>query len=151
MKRPSLLSTALALVALVALVAAGGILATHAHRGDDARAATTTIAPVPPGTAAMRAYRNPETGALEVGAPPSASATGALDPELQNALRRDGEGLVEKHHADGAVSIDLEGRFQSVTVLKRGPNGNTVVCTDNVRDTERALHAPQDPSTLEVK
>src|ERR1051325_9939895 len=34
------------------------------------------------------------------------------------------EGLVEVQHADGTVSMDLQGRFQNVTVAKKNDDGS---------------------------
>jgi hypothetical protein len=95
-----------------------------------------------PGTAAMRAYLNPETGRIETGPVPLSDA--ALDPETENALRRDSEGLVEVRHADGSVSIDLQGRFQNVSILRIDENGKTVVCTEHA---ECAGHVLQGGAT----
>jgi acylphosphatase len=99
---------------------------------------------VTPGTAAMRAYLNPETGKLDVGAGPTVAADN-VDATTENALRRDATGLVEVHHPDGSVSVNLQGRFQSVAVLKKTKNGDVFVCTD------MASPVPQEQAPLEVK
>ena len=91
-----------------------------------------------PGSAALKAYLNPETGEIEVGA--SAGAEANLDPDTQNALRRDDEGLVKVRHADGSVSMDLQGRFQSVSIVQINDDGTaTTTCTDNAEAVEKAL------------
>jgi len=42
------------------------------------------------------------------------------------------DGLKQVKHADGSVSIDLEGRFQNVALAKRNADGNVVQsCVDN--------------------
>ena len=76
-----------------------------------------------PGQAALRATINPETGEVEVGV---ATSSAPLDPETANALRRDSEGLKEVVHPDGSVSVNLEGRFQSVSVAHIDENGKLV-------------------------
>lgn len=81
-----------------------------------------------PGHAAMRATINPETGEREISAGPP---TLALDPETQNALRRDTEGLKRVYHPDGSVSVNLQGRFQSASVARIGENGKVTICTDD--------------------
>jgi hypothetical protein len=91
-----------------------------------------------PGTASMRAYRNPETGGIDIGMAPVAAPT--LDPDTQNALRRDTRGLVEVRHADGSVSMDLQGRYQSVSVARIDAAGRVTVCTDDVDRATDALH-----------
>ena len=105
---------------------------------DNESRAVRTVAEMPPGTAALRAYRNPETGALDIGVAPLSGLS--LDAETQNALRRDTIGLVEVHHPDGSVSIDLQGRFQCATVARIDGTGKVIVCTDGVESAQHALH-----------
>ena len=41
------------------------------------------------------------------------------------------DGLVQSQHADGTVSVDLQGRFQNVTVAKRNDDGSvSSACVD---------------------
>ena len=41
------------------------------------------------------------------------------------------DGLVEEKHDDGAVSVDLQGRFQNVTLAKRNDDGTvSAACVD---------------------
>ena len=74
----------------------------------------------PAGTAAMRVALDPETGAL-VQAP--ADAGKALSPAVANMLSRSSEGLVEVHHPDGRVSVDLQGRFMSASLARITADG----------------------------
>ncbi len=126
---------------LVALAAAAVVVTQLTDKTEASRTADPGLAP---GTAAMRAYLNPETGRLDVGAGPAAAAE-SLDPSTENALRRDATGLVEVHHPDGSVSVDLQGRFQSVAVIKKTKNGNVFVCSDT------GSPVPQEQAPLEVK
>jgi hypothetical protein len=99
----------------------------------------------------MRAYLDPETGRLAVGAMPAAGEF-ELDAELQNALRYDDEGLQSVKHADGSVSINLQGRYQSVSVVTLDENGKFSFCTDKLADVESAMnHEVSHPATPEVK
>lgn len=53
-----------------------------------------------------------------------------LAPMLDNST----DGLVQVHHADGSVSMDLQGRFQNVTVAKVNTDGTIEQgCVDNPR------------------
>jgi hypothetical protein len=53
---------------------------------------------------------------------------------LKGMLNKSSEGLVEEHHADGSVTVDLQGRFQSVTVARENDDGTiTQSCVDNPR------------------
>ena len=53
-----------------------------------------------------------------------------LAPMLDNST----DGLVQVRHADGSVSMDLQGRFQNVTVVKVNTDGTIEQgCVDNPR------------------
>ncbi len=74
--------------------------------------------------AGMRAYIDPETGAL--GAP-------VADDGL-NQIIDTGEGLVEQRLPNGAVIIDLKGQFQEYAVVQLDAKGHPVVrCVPNPR------------------
>ena len=89
-----------------------------------------------PGSAAMRATINPETGELEIRA---GGPILSLDPATREALRRDDEGLEQVFHPDGSVSVDLKGRFQSASVARIGEDGKLVICTEHADDVEAVL------------
>jgi len=51
---------------------------------------------------------------------------------LKALVNQSTEGLKQVHHADGTVSMDLDGRFQSVALAKKTDNGNVAQsCVDN--------------------
>jgi len=51
---------------------------------------------------------------------------------LKDMVNQSTEGLQQVHHADGSVSMDLKGRFQSVALAKKGDDGNVEQsCVDN--------------------
>jgi hypothetical protein len=51
---------------------------------------------------------------------------------MKELVNQSTEGLVEVRHADGSVSVDLEGRFQNVTVAKINKDGSiSQSCVDN--------------------
>lgn len=53
---------------------------------------------------------------------------------LAPMLNQSTEGLVEVHHANGSVSMDLQGRFQNVTVARMKKDGSVAQsCVDNPR------------------
>lgn len=57
-----------------------------------------------------------------------------LAAELKPMLNQSTEGLVQVQHADGSVSMDLEGRFQNVTVARVNKDGTvSLSCVDNPR------------------
>ena len=89
-----------------------------------------------PGSAALRATINPETGMVEIShkAPKS-----TLDAQTLEALRRDTDGLTPVHHPNGAVSVNLEGRFQSVSVARIGKDGKRIVCSEHADNIDKVL------------
>lgn len=131
-------SVLLATVAVTALVAS-----TPSDSLPDGRAHD------PAGTAGLRVYLDPETGDLQTG--PAAAAEIELDAETQNAVRRDTEGLRMVRHANGAVSMDLQGRYQSVSVIRIDENGVASICADNETSVEHALKDHAKAATPEVK
>ena len=53
---------------------------------------------------------------------------------LATMVNQSSEGLVQVQHSDGSVSMDLEGRFQNVTVARVNKDGSvTQSCVDNPR------------------
>lgn len=51
---------------------------------------------------------------------------------LKRVVNQSTEGLVQVQHADGSVSMDLEGRFQNVTVARVSKDGSvTQSCVDS--------------------
>lgn len=102
----------------------------------------------PAGTAGLQIYLDPETGDLQAG--PAATAETGLDADTQNAVRRDTEGLTLVRHANGAVSMDLQGRYQSVALLRIDENGVATLCDDNGADIKNVLDG-KTIATPEVK
>jgi hypothetical protein len=137
-------------IVLSVLCAATVVVMSQTRSADSSAPALESKEFSTPGTAGLRAYLDPETGDLTVGTQPLGAI--ALDPDTQNALRHDDQGLTLTQHANGAVSMNLEGRYQSVSVVRIDENGKVVVCTDNVDGVERTLSEPvSHPATLEVK
>jgi hypothetical protein len=99
----------------------------------------------------MRAYIDPETGELSVGGPVPAGEV-ELDADTQNALRHDHEGLEVVRHADGSESMDLQGRYQSVSIIRIDENGKKTICAGDAHQAHRALDTSTPiATTLEVK
>src|ERR671932_457394 len=54
--------------------------------------------------------------------------------QIADALKenKSTDGLVEVRHADGTVSVDLQGRFQNVTLARKNDDGSvSEACVDN--------------------
>jgi len=121
-------------------------------------AATTLVASTPSdtqptndpvGTAGLRVYLDPETGDLQAG--PAAVADIELDADTQNAVRRDTEGLEMVRHANGAISMNLQGRYESVAMVRIDENGVATLCDDDGTRIENALKGETNVATPEVK
>ncbi len=134
----------------ILLLVVAAIVVALSPMGDDSNAIVASNDAVSaPGTAGMKAYLDPETGELTIG--PSPSSEVELDAETQNALRRDDEGLKVVRHDDGSSSMDLQGRFQSVSIIRIDENGKAVICATDVENAERGLNEKNVPATPEVK
>jgi predicted transcriptional regulator len=54
---------------------------------------------------------------------------------LKQMLNQSTEGLVVIHHADGSISMDLQGRFQNVLLAKKEDDGTiSQACVDNLEN-----------------
>lgn len=82
--------------------------------------AVTATPGLAPGAAAMRIAIDPDTGELIPATVPTAKAA---DTELANMLSKSAVGLVEVHHPDGHVSVDLQGRFMSASLARIDSDG----------------------------
>lgn len=69
-----------------------------------------------------------------------------LAPELQDALARlvntSSEGLQEQIRPDGTVIVDLQGRFQSASVVVIGADGKPVVTCVSTEPQHRCAQHP---------
>lgn len=97
-----------------------------------------------PGTAALRAAIDPETGQLVTG-PEATRLSGAgsdkqADAELEQMLSRSDAGLQQVHRPDGTVSVNLEGRFMSASVARIGADGKVeTLCAEDAAAAEAFL------------
>ncbi|MGH7342904.1 MAG: post-PEP-CTERM-1 domain-containing protein [Candidatus Rokuibacteriota bacterium] len=80
---------------------------------------------------------DPETGRLGMPTPEQMEElSGLATPEIDHSS----EGLVEVHHPDGSVSVDLQGRFQEFATVRIGQDGKLVFqCVDGRDNAERLL------------
>ncbi len=98
--------------------------------------------------------------------PPSQEEIQTLIEGMKTYVNQSTEGLEVKRNSSGAQYVDLQDRFQNLTVAKIGPDGTVQTeCVNNVNDAKKFLESkdspkkpapaktPQqsDPSTWEVK
>lgn len=74
---------------------------------------------------AMRVYRDPATGALS--SQPAGEQQAADSTASESRFSDSSEGLTEKRHSSGMVSVDLQGRFESTMVAKVGADGTLTI------------------------
>lgn len=88
---------------------------------------------------------NPQTGEIKPLTPEEAQRLAAdLAPMLDNST----DGLTQVQHADGSVSMDLQGRFQNVTVARVNSDGTIdQSCVDNPRAAAKFFRI--DPKLIE--
>jgi len=109
--------------------------------------AKAVAAPAPARAGMVIAY-DPETGRL---GPPTVEQLLALDARERNAVSRSLAGLIQVHHPDGSVSVDLQGRFQEFAVATIGADGKPVLrCVEDSASVRRPLSpAPAAPALEE--
>ena len=88
---------------------------------------------------------NPQTGEIKPLTPAEAQKlANGLAPMLDDST----DGLTQVQHSDGSVSMDLEGRFQSVTVARTKADGTIEQsCVDNPRAAAKFFRI--DPKLIE--
>ncbi len=101
---------------------------THAHE------LATGLGEVAPG---LWIFLDPETGLITDR--PSPEQAAALRAQVSSLVNESTAGLVGRTYADGSKSLDLRGRFQSVSILSLTPSGEPkVTCAET---TDEALGA----------
>jgi hypothetical protein len=60
------------------------------------------------------------------------------------------DGLVQEKHEDGTVEVDLQGRFQNVTMAKRNDDGTvSTSCVDTPEAADAFLSGARQPQAVE--
>jgi hypothetical protein len=145
MKRLTSLAAVLALAALLFSGAAGATTTVRHRRHAKQHVAARKLTPAPAQAGLVVAW-DPESRTFTMPAPDRLALTAAE----RNAISRSFTGLVEVHHPDGSVSVDLQGRFREFAVVHTGPDGKPVFhCLDDSASVRRALLEPQPASGLE--
>lgn len=127
------------IVLAITVLAAGAVAAVSVRTAKEKRAQAEKIKP----TAANEAngkYITVKVAGQEVQMPTQNGTIRPLTPEearklaegLKPMLNQSTEGLKQVQHPDGSVSMDLEGRFQNVTLAQKNSDGSlSQACVDN--------------------
>lgn len=148
-RRRLLLFAAVALVVAVTAITVisrqKGRTTQAANREATKATASTTRTFVTRGVGNQDILINPQTGEIKPLTQEEAQRlANDLAPMLDNAT----DGLTQVQHADGSVSMDLEGRFQNVTVARVNSDGTVdQSCVDNPRAAAKFFR--MDPQLIE--
>lgn len=118
----------------------------QAEKREEAKAATTTTRTfVTRRVGNQDILINSQTGEIKPLTPEEAQRlANGIAPMLDNST----DGLAQVRHADGSVSMDLEGRFQNVTVARVNADGTIEQsCVDNPRAAAKFFRI--DPKLIE--
>ncbi|MBC8031050.1 MAG: hypothetical protein H7Z16_13130 [Pyrinomonadaceae bacterium] len=63
---------------------------------------------------------------------------------LKHLVNQSTDGLQQVRHADGSVSMDLQGRFQNVALAKKSADGIAQSCVDNPESAAAFLGIPRE-------
>ena|SRR5207244_7186067 len=159
-QRPAVKRARRVLIAIAISAIVVATAATVISRQNSAARSATKTAPTQTTTAAAttagRTYVTRRVAGQEIQID---SQTGEIKPltaqeaqKLANGLApmldRSTEGLVQVRHADGSVSMDLQGRFQDVTVARVNTDGTiSQSCVNNPQAAGRFFGI--DPKTIE--
>lgn len=130
---PVLIITAIVVVAVAAIT----VVSRQPAHGSEAEGAQKVTPPT--SAAADNKYMKVKAASQDV----QVDQTGQVRPltqeeakkladSLKGMLNKSTDGLVEEHHHDGSVSLDLQGRFQHVVVARVNQDGTvSKSCVDN--------------------
>ena len=103
-----------------------------------------------PGVGGLVVAIDPETGELGM---PNAQQMNELEGQIipVDDLNHSDAGLQLRRHADGSISVDLQGRFQEFSTVQILPNGQKAFGCTNDPKLLNDLHTHDAPSGLEEK
>ena len=144
--------------AIVAIVALGATAAVSLRGGLAKNATPPTSSPQSDARSGLRLRTggpmplNQQTGQQQTGQvrPLTQEEAQRLAANIKQLVNQSTEGLKSVQHADGTVSMDLQGRFQTMAVAKRNEDGELIEsCVDNPEAA--AVFFEIDPALVGVK
>lgn len=147
-RRPLMIVTAIALVAIAAIT----VVSRQAANGkaNELQRVPTAAAPatekyVKAQVAHQDVLVNPQTDQIR---PLTQEEAERLAKEIKGMLNKSTDGLAQVKHEDGSTSMDLQGRFQNVTLARVNPDGTvTHSCVDSPKAAAKFLGV--DPKLVE--
>ena len=139
------------LLALGAVTAIASRYESGAARPQSAAASAQTPAPA----TGQPGYVNVQVGGKTLRVNAQTLQQGPLTQDQSQAIadalkgNKSTDGLVEVQHPDGSVSMDLQGRFQNVTLAKKNDDGSvSTACVDNPEAASAFLQNRQTTTTV---
>jgi len=140
-RRTIMIVTAIAVVAIAAITVVS-------RQSANTKTVSTGTAKAPEYVNARVAAQDlqvPQNGRIR---PLTQEEAAQLAQKLKGLLNKSTDGLEQVHHQDGSISMDLQGRFQNVTVARVNEDGTTEQsCVDNPKAA--ASFFKMDPQLLE--
>jgi len=101
-----------------------------------------------PNAAGMKIYLDADGNVTST---PTDEIVMTVDPDMENLLRHDSEGLTQTTLANGGVFLNTEGRYGDVVVMRVGANGKQTVCVNGDKAYVNSLTDKTTPTGPEVK
>jgi hypothetical protein len=127
------------LVQIIASLPAIVLLAAIPARAQTAATDVSTAEAASADDSGQKAAIDPATGRLRALTPDEARA---LIDSVARSVSQSGDGLTLLYHSNGAISIDLENRFESASLVRMESDGSlTVQCVTTAAEAETFLRA----------
>lgn len=134
------------LIAVASIVAAPAVACDQPQADKPEAATTATEAQAPVAAGGMMAFIDEETG--RVTSTPTEEQRATMKALVADMLSQSDEGLYDEYLANGAVLRNLQGRFQSATVVRIDADGaQHVECTTTTVNPDE--HIAERPATTE--
>ncbi|MDQ3917762.1 MAG: hypothetical protein M3348_04740 [Acidobacteriota bacterium] len=137
------------------LLALGAVTAIARYESNSAAPQRATAQSAAPAQKPAGGFVTVEVGGKTLRVNPQTLQQGPLTQEQSQAIadalkgNKSTEGLVEVKHADGSVEMDLQGRFQNVTLAKRNDDGSvSAACVDSPEAASAFLQSRETTTTL---
>jgi hypothetical protein len=144
-RRPLMIVTAIALVAIAAITVVSRQSVKQTNEVQAVSAATANVPAKHVQVASQDVPVNPQTAQIR---PLTQEEAERLAREIKGMLSKSTDGLPQVKHEDGSTSMDLQGRFQNVTLARVNADGTvTHSCVDSPKAAAKFLGV--DPRLVE--
>jgi len=141
--------------AFISILLALGAVTAIARYESNSAAPQRAAASAAPAQKPAGGFVTVEVGCKNLRVNPQTLQQGPLTQEQSQAIadalkgNKSTEGLVEVKHADGSVEMDLQGRFQNVTIAKKNDDGSvSAACVDSPEAASAFLQSRETTTTL---